>query len=157
MKEESENSLVVAMPNQLQSNMFGGESKVKKATSLDINNSEQADQLLNAMQNVDFKLNDCVDKVIEVNGFYATERDNDNMNVDTGEVKTTKEHVLILFDTKGKTYVTGSNSCYYSFVNIIAIKGMPTNDNILNLTPVKVSAKTQGHTYLKLLLAKVTK
>ena len=150
--EESEKSLVVAS-NQLQSNMFGEESKLKKATSLDISKPEQADLLLNAMQNVDFKLNDVVDKTIEVVGCYATERDVDSFNEETAEVRTSKKHVLILFDKNNKSYVTGSNTCYYSFANIVSIKGMPTTTNVLKLVPVKVSAKTQGHSYLKLMLA----
>ena len=154
MKEETQNSLVTAT-NKLQSNLFEGDSATKQLTTLDLTNEEQSDLLLNSMQNVDYKINDVIGQSIEVVGCYITERDKENgINEETGEVKFIKKHTLMLFDETGKSYVTGSNSCYYSFANIVAIKGMPTADNHLTLTPIKVNAKVSGHTYLKLQLAK---
>lgn len=151
MEETKETGLVVepAM-NQLQTNVFGEDARVKKATSLDLTDEEQVDMLLNSMQDVDYKLNEYIDKPISVIGAYVVEREVDTVNEDTGEVITRKKHVLMLFDQNQKSYVTGSNACYMSFVDIVAIKGMPTKEKPLTLIPIKVDAKEKGHSYLKL-------
>ena len=154
MEETKENSIVVAGTNELQTNLFGGETTVKKATSLDLTNDDDVDMLLNSMQDVDFKLNDCVDETIVVIGAYATEREVDSFNEETGEVITRKKHTLTLFDENGKSYVTGSNACYMSFTDIVSIKGMPTKENPLKLIPIKVDAQEKGHSYLKLKVAR---
>lgn len=154
MEETKENSIVVAGTNELQTNLFGGEQTVKKATSLDLTNDDDVDMLLNSMQDVDFKLNDCIDETIVVTGAYATEREVDSFNEETGEVITRKKHTLTLFDENGKSYVTGSNACYMSFTDIVSIKGMPTRENPLKLIPIKVDAKEKGHSYLKLKVAR---
>lgn len=155
MEETKENGLVVEpVMNQLTTNVFGEDQRVKKATSLDLNDEEQVDMLLNSMQDVDFRLNEVVDKTIEVIGAYVTEREVDTVNEDTGEVITRKKHTLMLFDKDGKSYVTGSNACYMSYVDIVAIKGVPTKERPIKLIPIKVDAKEKGHTYLKLKIAK---
>ena len=144
-----ENELMLTGVNELQTGMFG-ESRLKKATSLDLTDEKSCDMLLNSMQDCDYKLNDCVDKDIEVIGCYATEREVESFNEETGEAVTRKKHTLTLFDKEGKSYVTGSNSCYMSFMDIVAIKGLPTTENVLVLRPIKVDAKEKGHFYLKL-------
>ena len=151
--ENEKNEMVALEPSKLQVDLFG-EDKVKKITSLNLENPEEADMLLNAMQDVDFKLNDVIGQLITVIGFYITERENDVFNEETGEQITRKKHVLILFDEEGKSYVTGSNACYMSFADIVSIKGQPTKENPLKLIPTKVDAKEKGHTYLKLKLGK---
>lgn len=150
--EETKETGLVAEPvmNQLTTNVFGEDARVKKATSLDLSDEEQVDMLLNSMQDVDFKLNEYIDKPIEVIGAYVVEREVDTVNEETGEVITRKKHVLMLFDSKNKSYVTGSNACYMSFVDIVAIKGMPTKEKPITLIPIKVDAKEKGHSYLKL-------
>lgn len=155
MEEETKNALVAEpMMNQIATNIFGGDSRTKSATSLDLNDEEQADMLLNSMQDVDFRLNEVIDKPIDVIGAYVTERESDTVNEETGEVITRKKHTLMLFDKDGKSYVTGSNACYMSYIYIISIKGVPTKDKPLRLIPIKVDAKEKGHTYLKLKIAK---
>lgn len=151
---EEKNEMMVVEPSMLQTDLFGDEGKVRKVTSLNLNNPDEADMLLNAMQDVDIKLNDVVDTTINVVGFYITERENDVFNEETGEQITRKKHVLILFDEEGKSYVTGSNACYMSFVDIVSIKGQPTKERPLKLIPVKVDAKEKGHSYLKLKLGR---
>lgn len=151
MEEETKNGLVIEPSmNQLQTNVFGEDARVKKATSLDLTDEEQVDMLLNSMQDVDYKLNEYIDKPINVIGAYVVEREVDTVNEETGEVITRKKHVLMLFDQNQKSYVTGSNACYMSFVDIVAIKGMPTKDKPITLIPIKVDAKEKGHSYLKL-------
>ena len=150
--EETKNELALTGVNELQAGMFSGNKKVKKATSLNLENEVESDMLLNGMQDCNYKLNECIGKEIEVIGCYATERDHETFNDATGESVTFKKHTLMLFDVNGESYVTGSNSCYMSFMDIVAIKGMPTSDHHLFLTPVKVDAKEKGHTYLKLKL-----
>lgn len=154
MDNKNENGLVVNQPNQLQTDIFGGEQRVKKATSLDISNEEEADMLLNAMQDVENKLNDFVGTTLVVTGFFAQEFENDTFNEETGEQVTRKKHTLTLFDENGIAYVTGSNACYRSFEDIISIKGKPSKENPLKLVPIKVDAKEKGHSYLRLKLGK---
>ena len=148
MEEIKENALMAGV-NELQAGMFG-ENAIKKATSLNLNDEADCDMLLNSMQDCDFKLNDCIDKEIEVVGCYATERNVDSFNEETGEAITRKKHTLMLFDVDGKSYVTGSNSCYMSFMDIAQIKGLPTKENHLILKPIKTNAKEKDHFYLKL-------
>ena len=153
--EETKNELVAEpIMNQIATNIFGGDQRTKSATSLDLNDEEQADMLLNSMQDVDFRLNEVIGQEIEVIGAYVTERETDTVNEETGEVITRKKHTLMLFDKDGKSYVTGSNACYMSYIYIISIKGVPTKEKPLKLIPIKVDAKEKGHTYLKLKIAK---
>lgn len=154
MEETKETGLVVPVMNQLTTDVFGEDQRVKKATSLDLTDDEQVDMLLNSMQDVDHKLNDCIDQVIEVIGAYVVEREVDSVNEETGEVITRKKHVLMLFDLNKESYVTGSNSCYMSYCDIVAIKGVPSIEKPLKLVPIKVDAKEKGHSYLKLKIAK---
>lgn len=152
-KTTNENALVVAS-TELNAQIFEGESKVTKATSLDLTDDEQADMLLNAMSDVDYKLNDEVGKVLEVIGHFAQEIPVETINEETGEVLIRKKHTLMLFTKDGKSHVTGSNACFMSYSDIISIKGTPTVERPLFIEPVKVDAKEKGHTYLKLKIAK---
>lgn len=152
--EEMKNEVMNVENNGLISNtMEVFENKVKKFTSLDLSNEEEQVKLLNATQNCDIKLNDIIGTSIEVCGIYVIERPVESVSED-GEVKEYKKYVTMLFDTEGKSYVTGSSSCFNSIKDIIAIKGMPTAENVYKVKPIKVSAKTQGHSYLKLVLSK---
>ena len=158
MEEVQETALTVAEENSMEmsSGIFGTTRKenIRKATSLDLNDESQAEMLLDSMSEVDFKLNDCVDKIINVIGFYATERPVEQFNEDTGETYMRYKHVLILFDEEHKSYVTGSNACYMSFNDIVTVKGEPTLDNPIKVKVIKVAAKEKGHSYLILKLAK---
>ena len=157
MNEEvqtQENALTVANNSQeLNADIFancGNENSVRKVTSLDLNDEEDTNMLLNSLQNADYKLNDMVDQEIKCTGCYVVERPNVTFNEETGEEIIRKKHVLMLFDDKGKSYVTGSNACYMSFNDIVSIKGLPTKERPITLIPVKVDAKEKGHSYLKL-------
>lgn len=132
----------------------GEENKVKRATTLDLNNESEAEQLLNAMTEVDHKLNDCVDKELVIVGDLIQEFTTESISEDTGEMIARKKHTLILFDEKGETYVTGSGACYLSYINIVSIKGRPSKEKPLYLTPIKTDAKEKGHFYLRLKLSK---
>ena len=155
-KEVQETALTVAENNsyEMSTGIFGGSHNqdVRKVTSLDLEDESQADMLLNSMQDVDYKLNDVVEKEIECVGFYAVERPQEQFNEETGETYTRYKHVLVLFDKDGKSFVTGSNACFMSFNDIVTIKGEPTKENPLILKPIKVDAKEKGHSYLKLKL-----
>lgn len=148
------NALAVAENSQmLTADIFAGSSDgttTRKATSIDINDEESVDMLLNSLQDVDHKLNDMVDQEIKCVGFYAVERPVTSFNEESGEAITRFKHVLMLFDEKGESYVTGSNACYSSFNDIVSIKGLPTKENPIVLKPIKVDAKEKGHSYLKL-------
>ena len=157
MNEEvqaQKNALTTAENSQfLQADIFAGcgeDKNARKVTSVDVNDEESVDMLLNSLQDVDFKLNDKVGEEIECIGFYAVERPVETFNEDTGETIIRKKHVLMLFDVDGKSYVTGSNACFSSFNDIVAIKGTPTKENPITFRPIKVDAKEKGHSYLKL-------
>lgn len=147
-----ERGLAIPKMQDMSLDLFASDnqSKIKRITSLDITNDEDADMLLNASQEADHKLNDEVDKEITVIGCSMTERLVDTVNDDTGEVITRKKHTLCLFDINGESHVTGSNSCYLSFTQIVSLKGMPTREKPLVLIPCKAPAKEKGHEYLRL-------
>ena len=149
---EEKNALAL-QTTDITNNIFG-ETKTRKVTTLDLNDEKQVDMMLNSLQDADFMLNDCIGKVIECIGVTLTETPVETTNEETGEVIVRKKHSMCLFDSDGKSYVTGSNACYMSFINIAQLKGMPSASNVLRLTPIKVDAKEKGHTYLKLKIAK---
>ena len=118
-------------------------------------NPKQYEEIfLNSLQDADYLLNDCIGKVIKCIGVTLTETPVETTNEETGEVIVRKKHSMCLFDEDGKSYVTGSNACYMSFINIAQLKGMPSMLNPLMLEPIKVDAKEKGHSYLKLKVAK---
>lgn len=147
--KETKNEVMLQGTTNMTIDLFG-ESKTKKITSVDLTKDENIDMVLNSMQEADFKLNDCVGKTLEIVGAIISEREVDTVNEETGEIVTRKKHAMTLFDADGKSYVTGSNSCYLSFINIVGLKGMPSETNHLILEPIKTQAKIQGHSYLKL-------
>ena len=151
--ENEERGLVVRNATMVASDIFG-ESKARRITSLDLRDEEQVDMFLNAQNDADFKLNDCTGQVLTIIGATIGEYPNETTNEETGEVIIRKKHSLCLFDEDGKSYVTGSGSCYYSFATIVALKGMPTKESPLKLEVVKVPAETKGHEYLKVKIAK---
>lgn len=150
-QEEVKNTTALANVNMtnLSVDLFGT-SNAKKITSLDLNDEKNADMLLNASQEPDFKLNEEINKEIQVIGCYLIERENEDVDSTTGEVKTFKNYTTFLFDVDGNSHVTGSNSCYQSFTQIVALKGMPTRENPITLIPIKTPAKEKGHEYLRL-------
>ena len=151
--ENEERSLVVKNGTLVSSDLFG-ESKSKRMTSLDLNDPEQVDMFLNSQSDPDYKLNDVAGQVITFIGATIGEYPNETTNEETGELIIRKKHSLCLFDENGKSYVTGSGTCYYSFAGIVALKGMPTKENPLKLEIIKVPAETKGHEYLKVKIAK---
>lgn len=154
MKEKNEErSLAVKNATMVTSDLFG-ESKARRMTSLDLNDEKQIDMFLNAQSDADYKLNDCVGQIINVIGATIGEYPSETVNEETGEMIVRKKHSLCLFDEEGKSYVTGSGTCYYSFASIVALKGMPTIESPLKLEVIKVPAEVKGHEYLKVKIAK---
>lgn len=101
MENTEERSLVLAGTTAITSDLFG-ESKAKRVTSLDLSDEEQVDMFLNAQNEVDYKLNDCVGKILTVIGATIGEYPNETMNEETGETILRKKHSLCLFDEDGK-------------------------------------------------------
>lgn len=147
--ESTTNNLALAKMTDMSMNLFG-DTKTKRITSMDLTVEENADMILNSMQQADYKINDEIGQEIEVIGCVLSETPTQTTNEETGEIIERKKHSMILFDKDGASHVTGSNSCYLSFLQITALKGMPTRDNPLVLIPVKAPARTQGHEYLRL-------
>lgn len=148
---DSTNALAVANNSMLSTNLFGGEgtTQTKRVTSLNLNNEVDSDILLNSLDNIDFRLNDEVESDIPVKGYIITERTTEAVDEVSGEVYNKKDYTTILVDTNNQTHVTGSNAFYYSLVNIIAFKGVPSEDNVIIIRPIKVEAKEKGHSFLK--------
>ncbi len=153
MENEVKNSIALANTTNISTDLFGGNTNSRKVTSLNLNDESQMDMFINSQQEADFKLNDKVGETITFIGATITEYYSTDVN-DSGEEVTRRKHTLCLFDEDGKSYVTGSNSCYYSFANIVSFKGMPTVEKPIKLEIVKVPAETKGHEYLKVKLAK---
>lgn len=151
--ENEERGLAVRNATMVTSDIFG-ESKARRMTSLDLRDEDQVDMFLNAQNEPDFKLNDCAGQVLTIIGATIGEYPNETTNEETGEVIIRKKHSLCLFDENGKSYVTGSGTCYYSFASIVALKGMPTKESPLKLEVIKVPADIKGHEYLKVKIAK---
>jgi len=142
----------VTLPNgftKMNTNLFGN-GKSNRITNLDLSDEEISDAVLNSSQEADFKLNDEIEKEIEVIGCVLTQTPKEVIDEETGEVKTGFDYSMCLFDKDLKSHVTGSNSCYYSFCQIISLKGVPTKDNPLILIPIKAPAKEKGHFHLRL-------
>lgn len=152
MKNEEKNELI-KVSEGISNNLNIFKSDVKRFTSLDLSKEECQMKLLNATQNCDVILNDIVNQQIEINGIYITERPVEEVNNDTGEVIEKSKYTTILFGVDGKTYVAGSYGVYNSIVQIMSIKGMPSDSNTFKLKVIKVPAKTQGHFLLKLVFA----
>ena len=148
-----ERGMIVKNATMVTSDLFG-ESKARRMTSLDLTDEEQIDMFLNSQNEPDFKLIDVVGKTITFIGAIIGEYPNETTNEETGEVILRKKHSLCLFDEDGKSYVTGSGTCYYSFAQIVSLKGMPTKENPLKLEVIRVPAEVKGHEYLKLKIAK---
>ena len=132
------------------SNGLDESDRVKKFTTVDLNDKKDSNMLVNAMQKPDKYLKDCVGQVIEVVGCYVIARDNDSFNEDTGETVTRTKHVLVLFDTNGVSYLTGSGMCYRAFSDITSINGLPSKENHIKIKPINIDAEEKGHKYLSL-------
>ncbi|MBO7044015.1 hypothetical protein J6W34_05715 [bacterium] len=157
MEVETSKNGLMTVPNQNSYELTSGivsddGSRVRKFTNLDITNEKEQDLLLSSMEEVDFKLNDCIGKTINCVAYYVIERELDQLNEETGEQITRKKHALILFDDNNKSYATGSNACYMSFSNIVSIKGLPTRERPLKLDIIESPAEEKGHSYLKVKL-----
>ena len=155
MKEqETKNSLVKkeeVKAIQL-TNSIDESDRVKKFTTVDINDKKDANMLVNGMQKPDHYLKDFVDQVIECVGCYVVARDNDSFNEDTGETVTRTKHILVLFDVNGKSYLTGSQMCYRAFSDITSINGLPSKENHVKFKPINISAEEKGHNFLSLVV-----
>lgn len=131
------------------------EENVINKTTLDLNNEEDVDLLIDTLNGeCDHKLVDCVDKVINVVNVYTQSRKYEEYDDEAGELVTRWKHILILFDDKNESYVTGSGSAYRSANTIFTLKGRPTRENPIKMKAIRVDAKEKGHQYLKLTIAK---
>ena len=131
------------------------DENVINKTTLDLNNEEDVDLLIDTLNGeCDHKLLDCVDKVINVVNVYTQSRKYEEYDDEAGEVVTRWKHILILFDDKNESYVTGSSSAYRSANTIFSLKGKPTRENPIKLKVIRTDAKEKGHQYLKITIAK---
>lgn len=108
-----------------------------KATSVD-----ERKAVYNALEKCDVLLNDIVGTEINIKDFYIEERNREETDEETGEVKYITKYRTILFDIDGKTYATGSYGVYNALRRICMVYGEPTwNEGVL----VKVDKKPIGN------------
>lgn len=107
---------------------------------------EEKKALFNALEKCDILLNDIVGQDIEIKDIFCEERE--IVDEKTGELK--KKYRTILFDTDGKSYVTGSYGIYNVLKKIFAVYGLPSTWS--NPIKVKVDKKkiNDGKTSLTL-------
>lgn len=120
-------------------------------SSIKANTVEEKKNVYNALEKCDVLLNDIVGTEINVKDFYIEERHKEEVNEETGEVKSVVKYRTILFDTDGKTYATGSYGVYNALRRICLVYGEPTwTEGVM----VKVEKKPigNGKTQLTLVL-----
>lgn len=150
MEETQKTSLAIASTD-LSVNLFRKDvTGTQKITSLDMNDEEQQDMYLKSKTNVEY-LKDHVGDTITCVGCVITERLVEDFNEDTGEQYSYRKHSMTLFDEKGLAYVTGSNRCYSSLMEIVSIKRfLPSKEKPMSFKVVEVDAEQKGHKYLML-------
>ena len=117
-------------------------SDLKIYSSVKATTVEERKAVYNALEKCDVLLNDIVGTEINVKDFYIEERQKNEENEETGEVKNVTKYRTILFDTEGKTYATGSYGVYNALRRICLVYGEPTwNDGVL----VRVEKKPIGN------------
>ncbi len=120
-------------------------------SSIKANTVEEKKNVYNALEKCDVLLNDIVGTEINVKDFYIEERHKEEVNEETGEVKSVVKYRTILFDLDGKTYATGSYGVYNALRRICLVYGEPTwTEGVM----VKVEKKPigNGKTQLTLVL-----
>lgn len=87
--------------------------------------------LINALDSADQKLIDNIGKTLEVKGIYA----------ETHISRKTGEPVcrVLLIDTEGKSYATGSFVFLNSLKNIVSVLGVPTSEEPLKIQIAQVA------------------
>lgn len=87
--------------------------------------------LINALDRADQKLMDNIGKTLEVKGIYA----------ETHISRKTGEPVcrVLLIDTEGKSYATGSFVFLNSLKNIVSVLGVPTSEEPLKIQITQVA------------------
>lgn len=117
-------------------------SDLKIYSSVKATTVEERKAVYNALEKCDVLLNDIVGTEINVKDFYIEERQKNEENEETGEVKNVTKYRTILFDTEGKTYATGSYGVYNALRRICLVYGEPTwNEGVL----VRVDKKPMGN------------
>lgn len=117
-------------------------SDLKIYSSVKATTVEERKNVYNALEKCDVLLNDIVGTEINIKDFYIEERQKEESDESTGELKTYTKYRTILFDTEGKTYATGSYGVYNALRRICLVYGEPTwNEGVL----VRVDKKPMGN------------
>lgn len=117
-------------------------SDLKIYSSVKATTVEERKNVYNALEKCDVLLNDIVGTEINIKDFYIEERQKEESDETTGELKTYTKYRTILFDTEGKTYATGSYGVYNALRRICLVYGEPTwNEGVL----VRVDKKPMGN------------
>lgn len=107
-------------------------------------NITEAKTLFNLDNNVDNRINDCVDKTISVSKYLIKvfERDLEEEN----EEATKKEikMVTILVDKEGKSYVTASKTFAFDFIKLVKM-GAFISDEAIDLRIIKKNVKNSSN------------
>lgn len=127
-------------------------SDLKIYSSVKANTVEEKKAVYNALEKCDVLLNDIVGTEINIKDFYIEERQREEEDETTGEVKQITKYRTILFDMDGKTYATGSYGVYNALRRICMVYGEPTwTEGVV----VKVDKKPMGNGKTQLTLVLV--
>lgn len=127
-------------------------SDLKIYSSVKANTVEEKKAVYNALEKCDVLLNDIVGTEINIKDFYIEERQREEEDESTGEVKQITKYRTILFDMDGKTYATGSYGVYNALRRICMVYGEPTwTEGVV----VKVDKKPMGNGKTQLTLVLV--
>ncbi|MEE3324817.1 MAG: hypothetical protein VZR33_05730 [Methanosphaera sp.] len=125
---------------------------LKIYSSVKANTVEEKKAVYNALEKCDVLLNDIVGTEINIKDFYIEERQREEEDESTGEVKQITKYRTILFDMDGKTYATGSYGVYNALRRICMVYGEPTwTEGVM----VKVDKKPMGNGKTQLTLVLV--
>ena len=103
-----------------------------------VKSNEDKKALLNALENCDALLNDCIGQEIVLKDVYVEEKE--ITDKETGEVS--KKFRSILFDENGHTYATGSFGIFNMLKKIFTVYGLP--DTWEEPIKVKVGKRSIG-------------
>lgn len=106
-------------------------------TSIKAETIEDKAKLFNAMNNPDFRLGDCINRVIKIKDLFCETVQCTNQ--ETGEV--TDAPRIVVIDEDGKSYQAVSVGVLSAFKKLIAIFGAPTWEPAI---PIMVKQITRG-------------
>ena len=142
-KMENENQeLMVREENEIALNM-GVKNEI---CTLDLSTIEGKKKMYNMLEKCDILLKDMIGQEINIKDIFVSQRE--IIDKETGEIK--NKYRVILIDTVGKTYVTGSYGIFNCLSRLTQIFGMPTWEEGVKVKIVEQETKDRKRKQLRL-------